>query len=178
EDVARDLSSVDMAAAMGCGRRWVGAPGAGATAGAPTATATGTRAGARVGRGRAAASAALGVRRRDVADLTHLGVARVARAGREADVAVGEDVRQPDGGAVRVLGVRGALGVVGVRALGVDPRDREAPPDDLADLADGRVGRGDGGVVAHHRDAPGVAVEAAGVGALDVAAEPAVATLE
>src|SRR5699024_1032280 len=125
-----------------------------------------------------AAVAALGVGGRDVADLAHLRVAGVTGARGEPDVAVGEDVRQSHGGAVRVLGVRGALRVVGGGALGVHTGHGEAPADDLADLADGDVRRGEGRVVAHHRDAPGVAVEAAGVGALDVAAQAAVATLE
>src|SRR5699024_12596090 len=59
-----------------------------------------------------------------------------------------------------------------------DAGDRQAPADDRTPRPDGGVGRGDGGGVAHHRGAEGVAVEPAGVGALDVALEPAGAALE
>ena len=88
-----------------------------------------------------------------------------------------EDVRQLHLGAVGVLGVRRTARGQRGRALGGDARDLVAPAEHLADRLDHRLGRLDGRVVAHHRNAPGVLVEATGVGALDVLVQAAVTAL-
>ena len=64
------------------------------------------------------------------------------------------------------------------RAHGVHVRDRQFPPDHFADLLDHRLWRRHGGVVAHHRNAEGVAVEPAGMRALHGLVQPAVTALE